>query len=270
MDTTWLLHVACGWLASVVRDGGRYAVFSIATWAILWVFLKDRLKDRKIRKATPPARQLVIEFLVSMRSVAVFATATIAMILASKVGLYPLAGLAHAWGPVWFWLSLVLMILGHDAYYYWTHRAMHARALAGVHRRHHRSANPSPFTAYSFSVGEALLMVSFVLIWPLAVPTPWGVIPLFIIHQIARNTLAHCGYELMPARRDGRPWLDWMTTTTHHDLHHVQAGYNFGLYFTWWDRWMKTEHPDYHAAFARAAARRTKLAKAPAGALPAS
>lgn len=33
-----------------------------------------------------------------------------------------------------------------------------------------------------------------------------------------------------------------------------------GLYFTWWDRWMRTEHPDYHERFAEVAPR-VSLAK---------
>ncbi|MBA3838282.1 MAG: sterol desaturase family protein, partial [Zymomonas sp.] len=37
--------------------------------------------------------------------------------------------------------------------------------------------------------------------------------------------------------------------TTHHDLHHTEGRYNFGLYFTWWDRLMGTEHPRYHERF---------------------
>jgi sterol desaturase/sphingolipid hydroxylase (fatty acid hydroxylase superfamily) len=28
-------------------------------------------------------------------------------------------------------------------------------------------------------------------------------------------------------------------------MHHEHAPRNFGLYFTWWDRLMGTEHPDY-------------------------
>jgi sterol desaturase/sphingolipid hydroxylase (fatty acid hydroxylase superfamily) len=254
------LHVAQGWLASLARDGLRYAVFSLAVWLVLWVALRRPLASRKIRAATPPARQLVIEFATSIRSVAVFATATIGMILASKVGFYPLVRVANAGGAVWFWGSLALMIVAHDAYYYWTHRAMHSARWARVHKDHHKSNNPSPFSAYSFSLSEAAVMVSFVLLWPLVCPTPWGVIPLFILHQIFRNTLAHCGYELAPARADGRPVFDWLTTTTHHDLHHENAGYNFGLYFTWWDRWMGTEHPLYHAAFARTSGKRAPAA----------
>lgn len=34
---------------------------------------------------------------------------------------------------------------------------------------------------------------------------------------------------------------------THHDMHHTSGNSNFGLYFTWWDRMMGTEHPQYLA-----------------------
>jgi hypothetical protein len=57
-------------------------------------------------------------------------------------------------------------------------------------------------------------MVAFVALWPLIVPTPWPVIGLFMLHQIFRNTMLHAGYELWPARANGKPWFDWITTTT--------------------------------------------------------
>jgi sterol desaturase/sphingolipid hydroxylase (fatty acid hydroxylase superfamily) len=251
------------WWAYLTLNVERYLVFALATWSVLWIALSGLLKNRRIRAAGPPVRQMTWELLLSVRTVAVFATAGAAMNLTSRAGLYPLADVAAHWGTAWMWASLVLMIVGHDAYYYWTHRAMHHRRMFRlVHKQHHSSHNPSPFTAYSFDVAEAVILVSFVILWPLAVPTPWPVIQLFILHQIARNTLLHAGYELMPARADGRPMLDWLTTTTHHDLHHAKAGFNFGLYFTWWDRWMGTENPDYRAAFARAAGR-PLLASAP-------
>jgi sterol desaturase/sphingolipid hydroxylase (fatty acid hydroxylase superfamily) len=250
-------HIVHIWWTSLARETGRYVAFAVLTWAVLWIGLRAPLRGRKIRQSTPPFGQLAMEFLVSIRSIAIFATSAMVMTLMSHAGAYPLSHLARGWGPAWFGVSLILMILGHDAYYYWTHRAMHHPMLfRRFHRRHHRSHNPSPFTAYSFDLLEAGVMASFVMLWPLFAPTPWQVIPLFIIHQIVRNTLAHSGYELMPATSDRRPMFDWLTTTTHHDLHHAHANSNFGLYFTWWDRWMGTENPDYHAAFARVVSRR--------------
>jgi sterol desaturase/sphingolipid hydroxylase (fatty acid hydroxylase superfamily) len=266
---TWLHDLGHMWLSNVTVDTRRYVIFAVATWAMIWLALKIPLRGRKIREDSPPSKQMALEFLISIRSIVIFSTVGVGSSLLARAGFYPLSEMATHWGPVWFGTSLVLMILGHDAYYYWVHRTMHRpRFFRKFHRRHHRSYNPSPFTAYSFDLREAVAMVSFVVLWPLVVPTPWAVTGFFVLHQIFRNTLLHCGYELMPARADGRPMLDWLTTTTHHDLHHSQAGSNYGLYFTWWDRWMGTENPNYHAAFA-AAVRKPLVDRAPAEA-PAS
>jgi sterol desaturase/sphingolipid hydroxylase (fatty acid hydroxylase superfamily) len=256
------------WWSNLVVNAARYAAFAVATWLVLCVLLKSRLSGRKIREQSPGWRQMAVEFVFSLRSVAIFATSAVVMTALWRLGAYPLSDRANDWGVGWMLVSLLLMIVGHDAYYYWTHRAMHRTAAFRLHRRHHLSGNPSPFTAYSFDMAEAGLMTSFVVLWPLVMPTPWAVLAPFIVHQLVRNTLAHAGYELMPATADGRPKFDVFTTATHHDLHHQQAGSNFGLYFTWWDRWMGTENPDYHAAFARAVRRSSQPAAARLAASP--
>ena len=251
---TSLADIGQMWVNGVLHDGRRYAIFAIAVWFTLWIVLSRLLRPRKIREATPPIRQLGVEFLFSLRSIAVFSTVGIGINLAQAAGLYPLANWAEHQGVAWFVFALVTMIVAQDAWIYWSHRWMHRpRWFRTFHRRHHRSNNPSPFTAYRFDLPEAFLMVAFVAVWPAIFPTPWGVIDLFMFHQIFRNTMLHSGYELWPARADGRPWFDFLTTTTHHDLHHAQAGYNYAAWFTWWDRWMGTEHPEYHARYARAA-----------------
>lgn len=249
----FVTDVAEHWLRFTSTDLTRYAVFSIGVWLVLWVIFAPALRGRKIRETRPPARQMAIEFLASLRSVAIFATIGLSPWLLERMGLLRGNEIATQWGPVWFWACLALMILAHDAFFYWAHRLMHhPRLFRRFHRRHHKSHNPSPFTAYSFDIGEAAVMGVFVPIWVVLVPTPWAVVGIFMLHQIVRNTLGHSGYELMPAHGDGRPMFDWLTTTTHHDLHHAQAGWNYGLYFTWWDRLMGTEHPEYHARFAAA------------------
>lgn len=245
------------WLHSLRFDVERYVIFSVGVWLTLWVILAGPLASRKIRPDRPPARQLLLEFLISIRSIAIFSTVGLATFALFRAGLLPGPYIARSWGPVWFGISLVLMILAHDAWFYWTHRLIHDRRLfRAFHRRHHRSNNPSPFTAYSFDLGEAAINALFVPLWMVLIPTQWPVVGLFMLHQIVRNTLGHSGYELFPARKDGRPLVPWLTTVTHHDLHHASAGANYGLYFTWWDRWMGTEHPDYLARFAAATAGR--------------
>jgi len=255
-----LTALAANWLQSLTTDITRYAIFAIATWLVLWVLLAIPLRHRKIRADSPPARQLLVEFAISLRSIAVFSTVGLSMFALERAGYLPGPAKAAAWGPLWAAVSLVLMIIGQDAYFYWTHRAMHRPKLFRTfHRRHHRSHNPSPFTAYSFDIAEAAVLAAFVPIWMILIPTSWPVVGLFMLHQIARNTLGHSGYELFPAGRDGKPLLGWLTTVTHHDLHHEQAGWNYALYFTWWDRLMGTEHPQYFARFAAATRRPTAV-----------
>ena len=252
----WVQDVGGQWLINMGVDVARYVIFAVAVWLVLWVVLKGVLRGRKIRPDSPQPRQLVVEFLVSIRSIAIFSTIGLILFVLQRQGLLPGPALAAQWGVAWGVASLILMVIAHDAYFYWSHRLMHdPRLFRRMHRRHHRSHNPSPFTAYSFDLAEAAVLASFVPLWMIIVPTPWTTVGLFMLHQIVRNTLGHSGYELMPATRRGRPLLGFLTTTTHHDLHHAEAGWNYGLYFTWWDKLMGTEHPEYLARFASVAKR---------------
>ena len=254
-----LLPFARNWLASMQVDVTRYVIFSVSVWLALWVVLAVPLASRKIRDSRPAARQLLIEFATSIRSIMIFSTLGLLTFGLFRAGWLPGPYIARSWGPAWFWTSLVLMIVAHDAWFYWTHRLIHDRRLfRRFHRRHHRSNNPSPFTAYSFDLGEAFINGVFVPLWMILVPTQWPVVGLFMLHQIVRNTIGHSGYELFPARKDGRPLIPLLTTVTHHDLHHAQAGWNYGLYFTWWDNMMGTEHPEYLKRFATVTARKDR------------
>jgi sterol desaturase/sphingolipid hydroxylase (fatty acid hydroxylase superfamily) len=45
------------------------------------------------------------------------------------------------------------------------------------------------------------------------------------------------------------PFLKYKTASTHHNLHHEKFKGNYGLYFTFWDKWMKTEIAEYESKF---------------------
>jgi sterol desaturase/sphingolipid hydroxylase (fatty acid hydroxylase superfamily)/uncharacterized protein (DUF2147 family) len=241
------------YLLIFLHDFGRYAVWSLAVWLVLWRFLRKSLASRKIRVATPPAAQLRREFAASTRTAAVFACGGLLIVLGDRAGVMRIYEGAAERGWAWFALSLGLLIVLHDAWFYWTHRLIHhPRLFPRLHRTHHRSNNPSPFAAYSFDLGEAAVNAAFLPLIAMVLPVSFPAIGLFMLHMIARNVIGHAGYELLPARRDGRPLFDFLTSVTHHDLHHAQAGWNYGLYFTWWDRLCGTEHPLYHEKFAAA------------------
>jgi sterol desaturase/sphingolipid hydroxylase (fatty acid hydroxylase superfamily) len=164
------------------------------------------------------------------------------------------------------WQVIALIVL-HDAWFYWMHRALHTRALFRLtHLAHHRSRTPTSWAAYSFATGEAVcealvIPAMFLIVAAIAPVEPLAVF-IFLGHQIARNAIGHSGHELAWSGFTRSPLTAWLTTTTHHDLHHSEGRYNYGLYFTWWDRWMGTEHPRYHDRFEAVATRTRKKAGA--------
>ena len=235
----------------------RYVLGAGGVFLVVNVGLSGLLAERRLGDRTPQRGQVRREILSSLRTVGVFATlGGCGVIILITFGLDRIYDDPAAYGWGYFALSLVAATVLHDAWFYWTHRLIHDRRLfRRVHRLHHRSKKPTPFTSYAFNTGEAALNAVFMPLLVATVPLSGLAIFLFLAHMMVRNAIGHCGYELFPARRDGRPLLDWVTTVTHHDMHHTDGRYNFGLYFSWWDRWMGTEHPDYHARFAKAVGR---------------
>jgi len=153
---------------------------------------------------------------------------------------------AAAYGWPWWWASLALIIVAHDAYFYWTHRMLHSRRwFAAVHGRHHASLHPTPWAAYSFHPVEAAVQAAFLPLFVAVVPMHAGAIAVFLVHMILRNAIGHCGHELMPWTLSPRGALRWITPVSHHHFHHARNRGNYGLYFTWWDRWCGTEDADY-------------------------
>jgi sterol desaturase/sphingolipid hydroxylase (fatty acid hydroxylase superfamily) len=256
-------------LAQVTLEGTRYLVVAAAVWLVLHVLLRRRLAHRVIA-GWPSGADLRREIAYSASSLLVFAAlgaAVFALLVEGRVEIYGNPA-RHGW--LWLVASLPLLVLWHDVYFYWTHRLLHRPWwLRHVHGVHHRSRTPSPFAAYAFHPVEALINGLVTPLALLAVPLHWSVVLLFALHQIVRNAHGHAAVETMP-RGFARHWFfGRFTTTTHHHLHHETARGNYGLWFTWWDRWCGTERADYLARFdAVTAPRASARSAAPVTATP--
>tara|TARA_R110002051_G_scaffold68434_4_gene123319 strand:- start:19116 stop:19850 length:735 start_codon:yes stop_codon:yes gene_type:complete len=231
----------------------RYILGAGAVFLIVNIGLAGPLRSRKIRADTPGWPQIVREIFASLRTVLVFALFGLATAFGYSMGWVRIYEDAGELGWPYFGVSVLAIIVLHDAWFYWTHRMIHHPILfRRLHRLHHRSFNPTPWTSYAFNTGEAALNALFLPVVLTVLPVSFLGVVIFVTHMMIRNAIGHCGYELFPADRDGKPLFGWLTTVTHHDLHHSQAGWNYGLYFSWWDRWMRTENPSYLETFASA------------------
>ena len=248
-DAATARWVADVYLGSFIKELVRYLIGALLMWGLLHVLLRRRLAHRLIA-AWPSRSDIRREIVYSMLSMLVFAGAGLAitaMVISGHMVVYRDPA---RYGWAWLVLSLPVLILWHDFYFYFTHRWLHSPMMfRRFHGVHHRSRNPSPWAAYAFHPVEALINVGVTPIALLVLPINFWVIVAFGMHQILRNAHGHAAVETMPAGF-ARHWLGrHFTTTTHHHLHHETAKGNYGLWFTWWDRICGTERPEYLARF---------------------
>jgi sterol desaturase/sphingolipid hydroxylase (fatty acid hydroxylase superfamily) len=246
-------------------DFGRYLAAAGVVSAVVWGMRHGRHAGRRIqaREASDADRRR--EFLQSVQTVGVYTLVSCFIVWGVELGL--LHRFKGSYGLASDLLLLAAVILAHDAYFYWAHRAMHhPRLFKTFHQAHHRSVTPTPWAAYSFAPPEAFVMIAFVPLWLAIVPTPARVMVMWLGFQILRNAIGHAGFELHPRWWLANPLTRWISTTTHHDLHHA-GGFNtnYGLYFTWWDKWMGTENPRYAETFAQVVGEMPRRAKAADG-----
>jgi sterol desaturase/sphingolipid hydroxylase (fatty acid hydroxylase superfamily) len=155
------------------------------------------------------------------------------------------------YGWIWLLLSLPIVLFLDDSFFYWSHRAMHHPRLYRLfHKVHHNSTDPSPFTTFAFSPLEAVVEHLMLIILPFILPMHFAVIIIWQIFSMLNNVMGHLGYELYPKGWTKIPFLKYKTASTHHNMHHELFNGNYALYFTFWDKWMRTELADYEARHA--------------------
>jgi len=253
--------------AALVGDGGRYLACVLLIWGLLHVLLRRRLAHRLI-SLWPSRADLRREITYSVSSLLVVSAGSAVMLAMVVSGWGEVYHDPLKYGWTWLLLSLPVAIVLHDLYFYWTHRLLHTPWLfRHVHGVHHRSRHPSPWAALSFHPVEALIQGAPLSLILLVVPLDDYVVLAFLLHQMLRNAYGHGGVELCP-RGFARHWF-WgrFATSTHHHLHHETARGNYGLWFTWWDRWCGTERAEYLERFDKVTAPRARPADDSAGAV---
>lgn len=237
-------------ISGIQFEGSRYLVGTLSVLVGIWFIASHFIKGRKIRKPANrkhQLRQIRMELKNSAITIAVFTAMNTLLFNGAIADIFKIYHTDGAGQTLYFWLSIPLYIVLHDAYFYWTHRAMHHPKLYRYfHLTHHRSHNPTPFTAYNFAPLEAIVEFGFLPFALLVVPIHNDAIFIVMGIMIFKNASSHAGYEIMPRSWAKLPVLGWLTTVTHHDMHHERGTGNYGFYFTWWDVWMGTEHANYH------------------------
>ena len=238
------------WATMIAFDGGRYVVAVTLGVLFFWVWKKERFRPHRIARRPPSTRSIRRELAYSLSTAIIFSLFGVVLFYGSRAGAFHTYAHWSEKGILYFAVTVVLLPVLHDTYFYWTHRAMHhPKIFPIVHAVHHQSNNPSPCAAYSFHPLEAIVHAAFVPLVASVIPVSDVTLFLFLTFMIFRNVLGHLGIEPFPRWFVKNRWTAWSTTATHHAMHHSRFRANYGLYLTFWDRAMRTTHAEYEATF---------------------
>ena len=247
MVTHWLFWVGALFVVIFLR----YLAFSGLYHWLLRLRWRDRFRHRIFHYEVGAGAQVNTEIKRSAIVSLIFAAFGIAVLFMWQAGWSTLYTELES-GRDFFWLIAgpVLFLLAQETYYYWVHRWMHRPGIYDlVHRWHHESIETTAWTAFSFHPIEAVLQAVFLPISVLVIPMHVFAFLTLLAVMTLSATINHAGIEIFPASWSRIPVLRGLIGATHHDVHHKQARYNFGLYFTFWDKWMGTESPKFADRF---------------------
>lgn len=237
------------WTTISLKILSRYLVFTSISFTLFYIILKKCLWYRKIQKKMPAIKDYRRDILWSLITIAIFSTVILLTFVKYK-HLTNTYNRIDEYGYPYLIFSFFWMLFLHDTWFYWWHRIMHHPFLfKRVHLVHHKSTNPSPWTAYAFHPFEAIIEVGIHPLIAFTLPIYAPAIGIFFLFQIAYNVYGHLGYELYP-NGFNKNWLGkWINTSVAHNLHHKKFEGNYGLYLLFWDRLMGTLRMDYDDTF---------------------
>lgn len=238
-----LLELAVTTLALTAIIAARYLVFSGLAYWLLWRRGGEKLRARRLNRDRPMRRVILQEIRLSLLSSALYAAPAAVALVAWTHGGTQIYTDWRAYGGVpYLLLSAFIYLAVQDSYYYWAHRLMHhPRLFRWMHAGHHRSRQPTPFASFAFDPAEAAVTAWLLPAMTFLIPIHIGVALALLTLITVTAVLNHSGWEVLPQRMIDGPVGGQLISATHHSLHHLRFGTNYGLHFRFWDKLMGTD-----------------------------
>jgi sterol desaturase/sphingolipid hydroxylase (fatty acid hydroxylase superfamily) len=127
--------------------------------------------------------------------------------------------------------DLALFFVWNEIHFYCIHRMLHTRWLyRHVHRVHHESVVPTPFSIYSFHWFEAVLLGSVMILALIAFKPSVQALLGLPLTSLFFNTVGHCNYNIFANHRSIH------SAAVQHSDHHLRVAGNYGFYLPVLDR----------------------------------
>lgn len=234
--TIWQI-LTLEWLSVFVR----LAVLSGLAYLIFYKWAYKKFAKYCLYKIVPSKRDVRREIFYSFLTTLFSLPITLVAIYAYLHGATQIYLNVSDYGWLWYFISFVLCLLLHDAYFYWTHRWMHhPKLFASFHRIHHISKKPTPFAVYAFHPLEAMVQSLFFGIIGFIMPVHVSLFVIFGVFSIVLNIYSHLGFNFLSEEKINSYPFKILSHPGNHSWHHQHINGNYTFYFQFWDRVMGT------------------------------
>eukprot|EP01117_Protostelium_nocturnum_P003702 TRINITY_DN14983_c0_g1_i3.p1 TRINITY_DN14983_c0_g1~~TRINITY_DN14983_c0_g1_i3.p1 ORF type:complete len:275 (+),score=50.84 TRINITY_DN14983_c0_g1_i3:135-959(+) len=220
----WFRQMACAYL--LLTFGGYFMYLTGAGLSWLFVFDKNLRKEKRFLK-----NQELKEIALSLYSIPVMAIPSCLIFLGEMRGWSqlhedPIVGVQG-------WISVAVQVVFYlaftDMLIYFIHRGLHLPWFyVNIHKPHHKWIVTSPFSSHAFhpmdGFAQSLPYHIYAYIFPF---NKFVYIALFVVVNYWTISI-HDGFGMYSGQV--------LNGSDHHVIHHRQFNYNYGQYFTFWDR----------------------------------
>ncbi|MBC7742017.1 MAG: sterol desaturase family protein [Bdellovibrionaceae bacterium] len=223
----------------------RYLLVAGLFWLAFYKNSSPAIKNRQIYATLPSRKNQLYEIKWSMYTSILFAVSGVLMGVMWQLGLTQLYLKFDQFGYWYLPVSLLVISIVHDFYFYWTHRWLHTPKIFKLfHSVHHNSITPSPWASFSFHPVEGLVQALALPVIILFIPAHPLALLIYLTFMTLSAVTNHLGFEILPRGSEQRLGK-WIISGVHHGQHHRYYRYNFGLFYTFFDHLYSTEHPNF-------------------------
>ena len=221
----------------LVNVGGCILYLATATLSSLFIFDHRLMKHPLILE-----NQIRKEITVATCSIPFMSLPTVAIFLLEVRGYSKLYWLgsdeysmtAQTWRTFFMEnvCSVVCFLLFTDCFIYWIHRGLHNKLIYKyIHKTHHRWKVPTPYASHAFHPVDGFLQSCPYHIYPFLFPLHKMVyLCLFLAVNIWTVSIHDSDYRVPETLKP------IVNGSAHHTDHHSFYNYNYGQFFTLWDR----------------------------------
>ena len=215
-------------LYAITAVGGWLLYFSMASFGYLFLF-DHRLKNHPLYLKG----QVALEIMYASKSIPFMALLTVVVFVLEVRGYSQLyMGYSGAWESAFLALSVFTFLMFTDGVIYWIHRGLHYKWLYKyIHKDHHKWKVPTPYASHAFHPLDGFLQSIPYHIYPFLFPLHKVIYLVLFVFVSAWTVSIHDGDYRVPKLL--QPFING---SAHHTDHHLFYLYNYGQFFTLWDR----------------------------------